>query len=564
MVDKSFHFVIVGAGAAGCVLAARLTEAPENEVLLIEAGPDAPPGEEHADIRDPFPVSLGNPRFYWPDLLAEVGVDPGNGGARAVRHYLQGYGVGGGSSINGMIAFRGQPGDYEAWRNEGAAGWGWDEVLPYFRKLERDCDFGGSLHGDSGPIPVRRVLPRDWAPFSKAMAAAIRRRGYLLLEDYNADFRDGLSSLPMSNLPDRRVSASAYLSQSVRQRANLTILANTFVERLDICAGRVRGVVARAGAQVLDLRARETIVSCGALYSPALLMRSGLGPASHLRELGIDVVRDIPGIGRNLQNHPKLELAVHLPGTSVQPRGQQGVGQNCLRYSSSVAGCADHDMGIVSLNRTSWHPIGRRVGAVGVALYQPFSQGTVTLASARPTVPPRVRFNLLADGRDFERMVRGARMALELLADEEVANARNDVFLPNGKIVHRLNERTSWNRLQSLAIAYALGVPAVRRVLLKNSKLDLTVPAGNETALRDLVRTRTGLSHHVCGTCKIGRADDPDAVVDEECRVRDVGSLRVIDASVFPTIVRGGMHLPVLMAAEKMADRIKAARGASR
>jgi 5-(hydroxymethyl)furfural/furfural oxidase len=554
-----FDVLIVGAGAAGCVLAGRLSERKELRVLLVEAGPDVPVGDEHPDIRDPYPVALANPSFSWPHLTAAFGVDPGGGQARAERRFLQGFGIGGGSNIQGMIAFRGQPADYDEWADSGAPGWGWDDVLPYFNKLERDLDFPGPLHGDRGPIPVRRILPADWAPFSAAMGAAFMRRGYPLIADYNADFGEGVSPVPMANLPQQRVSASmGYLDHSVRKRPNLNILPDTFVERIVVRQGRACGVAARLlDGTRCEYRARQTILSCGALHSPAVLLRSGVGSDTALRALGINVVRNLPGVGQHLQNHPKIELAVHLPSTSVQSSAQRGFGQNCLRYSSRLPGCVERDMGIVVINRASWHALGHRMGALGIAVYRPYSQGTVDLVSADPATPPRVRFNHLSDQRDLHRLVSGLRFALELLSDPAVASVRNEVFFPDGRIVARLSRRTRRNRLVASALAAMLDLPLLRRAVLRPA-LSIKALVHDEPALQDLVRRHASLSHHVCGTCKMGRASDSGAVVDEACRVRGIEGLRVVDASVFPFIVRGNPHLPVLMIAEKMADMMKA------
>jgi 5-(hydroxymethyl)furfural/furfural oxidase len=555
--EAPFDILIVGGGTAGCVLAARLSELPLLRVLLVEAGPDSPPGHEPADLRDPYPLALGNPAYSWPRVAAEPTASLG-APSPAPRPFLQGYGIGGSSNIQGMIAFRGQPADYDAWHDGGARGWGWQSVLPYFRKLERDLDFTGPLHGADGPIPVRRIRPTEWAPLARAVAAALQRQGFPLIEDYNADFSDGVSPLPMANLPGQRVSASmAYLSNPVRRRANLTVRAGVLAERLVIQDGRVRGVRLRTASGSQVIMARDTIVSCGALFSPALLMRSGIGPAEKLRALGLDVIRDLPGVGRNLQNHPKIELAFHLPLRSVQPRGQRGFGQNCLRYSSKHEDCDAHDLGVVIINRAAWHPLGRRVGALGIALYKPYSTGRIELASTDPATPPRVHFNALSDPRDLRRLTAGLRLACELLGDPEVAAARNEVFIPDGRMVMRLSRKRLQAFVEAAGIAAALDVPPLRRALLRRSTLAVQELARDEAALRAIVARRAGVSHHACGTCRMGRVGDPDAVVDNACRVRGVKAMRVVDAAIFPTIVRGNTHLPVLMVAEKMADQIK-------
>src|SRR5579871_2356380 len=517
--DAHFDIVIVGGGTAGCVLAARLSELPQLRILLIEAGPDTPPGGEPRDLRDPYPLALGNPGYSWPRVMAEVTASPG-AAASAPRPFLQGYGIGGSSNIQGMIAFRGQPADYDAWHDRGAVGWEWRSVLPYFRKLESDLDFTGPLHGADGPIPVRRIRPIEWAPLAHAAAQALRRKGFPLIEDCNADFTDGVSPLPMANRPAQRVSASmAYLSKPVRRRLNLTVRPRVLAERLVIEEGRVRGVRLRTASGPEVVLARNTIVSCGALFSPALLMRSGIGPAVQLRAHGLDVVRDLKGVGSNLQNHPKIELAFHLPLRSVQPRGQRGFGQNCLRYSSNLEDCDAHDLGIVIINRAAWHPLGRRLGALGIALYKPYSTGRVELASTDPATPPRVHFNALSDPRDLKRLTAGLRLACELLADPEVAAARNEVFIPEARAVTHLARKRFRAYVEGAGIAAALDVPPLRRALLRRTTLPVEELVHDEAALRAIVEKRAGVSHHACGTCRMGGAGDPEAVVDNAWRV---------------------------------------------
>ena len=564
--NRIFDVVIAGAGPAGCVLASRLSEESDRQVLLVEAGPDAAaPGTEHPDLLDPFAlVASNNPTFHWPELVAETGADLGDGEPRLTNPYLQGYGVGGASNINGMGVDRGQPGDYDEWRALGADGWGWDGVLPFFKKLERDVDFLGSgfisVHGNIGPMPVRRLPRSRWAPFSAAIGDALQGRGFPFLEDYTADFREGFSAAPTNSLPERRVSASmAYLTREVRSRPNLSILADARVYRLSMEGRRAKGVFVKLGDGEFTAlaRGRQIIVSCGAIQSPLLLMHSGIGPGMDLSGHGIEVVLDKPGVGANLQNHASIALPTYLTPEATQAPDNPSLLQGWLRFSSNHSECHQNDMHLMAFNKCDWHRLGGRVGAIAVAVLKPYSQGRVELASCDPMVAPRVRFNLLSDSRDYERLVTGVRFVLELLADPKVATMHRELFVPNEHVVAQLSRRNSWNRFMAWSIVSILDRTPLRRVILAKARIDSEKLLADEKALRRFVRAFAQPQYHVCGTCRMGRADDAAAVVDSDGGVHGIEALRVVDASIFPTIPRAYTHFVVLMAAEKIADAIK-------
>lgn len=506
MTAIEFHDIIVGAGSSGAVLAARLSEDPARKVLLLESGPDyASLDVTPADIRGPD-VSLRDHDWRLRSLPV---------GGRS-HPYPRGKVIGGSSSVNGAVALRGLPADYDEWAALGNPEWAWDQVLPYFKRLEDDELGASALHGAGGPIPVRRSKPEQFCATQLAAHQSYRALGFADVLDHNEPNATGVGPIPLNVRDGVRVStAIAYLIPA-RNRPNLTIRGFAHVQRVVVERDRAVGVEVIVDGIREIVRGRRVTLSAGAIHSPAILMRSGIGPRADVQRLGIESVAHLPGVGTRLLDHPGA-------GIYCVPReGAQGADdpnhQTMVRYTAAKSD-QFNDMqlflfGRVPLKGTPLEKsIGDRTFLAAASLVKPRAVGRLLITSLDPNAAPAIDLNFNSDAEDRRRMVEGFRLCWEAVHTSPLAK--------------RIERIPFWTD---------------------------SVFSSSDEALEDAMAHSVGTAYHPVSSARMGVASDEGAVVDSQCRVHGLSGLRVVDASVMPSIPRANTNLPCIMIGERVAD----------
>ena len=509
-----YDVIIIGSGSAGSILATRLTEDSDRSVLLLEAGPDYPTLEEL-----PEEVRLGYATEADIVTSDHNWQFVGQATEKATMLVPRGKVTGGSSAINGQVFLRGMPEDYDSWASLGNDQWNFEKLLPYFRKLETDTDFHDDFHGTDGPIIARRFKREEWLPAQHAFFAACKDAGYPEAEDQNNPDATGIGPTPYNNPNGIRWSTNlGYLSLS-RHRLNLTIRPNCHAHKILFEGNRAVGVEVESGGEKFTVQGQEIILSTGAIGSPQLLMLSGVGPTDQLENLGISVVKDAPGVGQNLRDHPSIWVTWRtkegFPLDGLAPRGQL-----MLHYTATGSELRnDVKIGMQNFAAERVDRGGDRMVPLGVrmniVLDLALGSGELRLTSTDPNDQPFLNYNYLQEPFDRQRLREGVRLALKLAEHESFKDI--------------IAER------------------------IEPTDADLE----SDDTLDDWMMGDASTGQHISCTCKMGPSSDPMAVVDQFGRVHGLEGLRVVDASIMPDCIRANTNVTTMMIGERVADFIR-------
>ena len=525
-----YEYIIVGAGSAGCVLANRLTDDGRHRVLLIEAGPK----NNALSLKIPAAVlkNLQSTKYNW----AYQGEPEPELGGRVITHD-RGKTLGGSSSINGLCFIRGHALDFEGWRQSGCEGWGYADVLPYFKRLENYSGGESEYRGGDGPLAVHRPKPQN--PLYKAFIEAGRDAGYQTTDDICGYRQEGFGVFDMSiENGERNSTAKAYLDPA-RPRKNLTVITNTQVQKILFNGIEATGIsYKKADGEIIKVDAlKEVILSAGAVGSPQLLMLSGVGPASHLKDHGISIIADMPGVGQNLNDHPDFVLKYKcLEPVSIWPQtrlvGRTFAGIRWLLRRDGI--CASNQFEAVACVRSAagveypdiqltispaavddqtWTPLPEHAFQIHVGLMRNFSRGNITLRDSDPASAPRILANYMKDPRDRDLLLKGIRIVREI--------ANQPAFKP-----------------------------------FCGEEIYPGVAAQTDNELNVCLDEKLNTQWHLSGTARMGDSNNREAVVDPHGKVHGLSKLRIVDASIMPAATNGNTNSPTIMIAEKLSDSI--------
>jgi choline dehydrogenase len=516
-----YDVIVVGGGSAGAAAAARLSENPSRRVLLLEAGRDWRADEAPAAMRSaniiPF---MQDPAYQadwqWPQLMTR------RTRVQLPRFYWRGKALGGSSAVNAQIAIRGVAAAFDSWAEAGCEGWSAAQVLPVFDSMEDDPGAGRT----GGPIPAYRAPSDQWGPVDRALCEAALGLGYHWNPDLNAPDAEGVSCYPYNVRDGRRISTNEAFLEPARGRPNLEIRGNALVDKVMLQQGRATGVLARLGDQGwVEIPARQVLLCAGAIHSPAILLRSGIGPAAAIGALGIQPAHDLPAVGQNFMDHPTLRATIRLRPELLSRDPNQRHTNCCVTYSSRLGGGGFRDMILFGFNHRTLGEAGLPAaqGAIGGAVFNAFSRGSVSLASADPDIDPQVEENMLDDPRDMLR-------------------ARD--------VMHRMAALAAHPAMAAIAASITFaetGLTMDQAVALPAAELD------------QMLLEQTADAQHAAGTCRMSAYEDPRGVVDPDLGVKGIAGLRVADASIMPQDCRANTHFTCVMIGLMAARRIEAA-----